>query len=211
MRMDAASRRQLAFSSIAAVAWVSLPSKSFATRDLFNRGAIFGEDYWYKYGKEPPRVLKDAGLTSVEELSSEGLPFVRVQIRYDAYKKYADRIAAACQRYGTDLRTAVDAKDWDKVRELAGDKGDIALGLRPAGIFSTLVLSPDSVTPEAYLMRYYVNEVQFQLRDLQTAAGARDGGAAKEAYGLGRDALNSWIFFVNRVINSRVGEKFEEI
>lgn len=209
------SRRGLSRSlaGLAVLGPLAVPSPGVAAieRNFWNSNALFSEDYYFKNGKLPPRDLESQREIVDTIREKYGLPFVRVQTRYDAYKKYAERIDLCLEGYGA-LGRAVEAARWDEVTALVAADGDVARGLRPAGMFATIALSPDSVSNEALLMRYYVNETYFQLSKLGDAAAAKDGETAKEAYDVGRSALNSYVWFVNQVINEeKVGRKFRKV
>mmetsp|Transcript_44241 Transcript_44241/g.138896 ORF Transcript_44241/g.138896 Transcript_44241/m.138896 type:complete len:193 (-) Transcript_44241:310-888(-) len=147
VRMSASRRDALGAAFAAALAVPATANAVAGTaggveRDFFNGNAIFKEDYYYKFGKLPPIPLEDAreALDSLKE--AYNLPFVRTQIRYDAYNKYADRIKASFAAYDGPLKKAVDSSNWAQVAELAGEKGDVRRGLRAAGMFSTTVREP---------------------------------------------------------------------
>mmetsp|Transcript_17222 Transcript_17222/g.37463 ORF Transcript_17222/g.37463 Transcript_17222/m.37463 type:complete len:285 (-) Transcript_17222:22-876(-) len=171
-------------------------------RDFYNTNAVFKEDYLYKFGTRPPRDLSQAAdfLRSINGAGS--LPFVPMKRRYDYYNRFASRIDAALRAYehvGEDLRT------------VSAESKVIEDGLRPMGIFSTQLLCPDvAVTREALLMRYYVNELFFSTREVSAAVSAGDLDTAAAAWAIGRDAANSYVSFVNRLIfPGKVGTKFE--
>ena len=89
--------------------------------------------------------------------------------------------------------------------------GFVTDGLRPMGMLGTTFFTPDStVSNDALLMRYYANELGYTCQDIEIAAAKDDRGAAIEAWRGGRDAINSWVGYVNRALPDKVGDKFVE-
>jgi len=177
-------------------------------RDMFSNGnAIFKEDYYFKYGVLPKRRVQEMN-EFMNSINESPLPFVKISTRYDLYKKYGPRIIKA-QVALQELGKAIDGKDWEEVQKLIEAKR-IESGLRPMGIFSTAVLSPDvTVTKEALLLRYYVGEIQFGLQGVIDGLAAKDPSYADGAYRAAKDSYNSWAFLINKQITPKVGSKFE--
>ena len=164
-------------------------------------------DYYYKFGKRPPLDLEQASESLDKIKSLYDLPFVRIQVRYDAYQQYAPRVDSILSEVGK-LAKLVESKSWNEASVCAKE---VIRGLRPAGMLATILLSPDSVTNEALLMRYYINEASFKLLVLQDALAEENRDSALETLSEVRSCLNSFVFFTNQAIPAKVGKKFDKV
>merc|ERR1719424_993228 len=78
------------------------------SRDPMNSNVLFGQDFYFKYGRAAP-FLDDATTPLPGEM-----PFTRVQQRYDAYAKYAGRVVAAVAAFKA-VEGEIAAGDWARV------------------------------------------------------------------------------------------------
>jgi hypothetical protein len=85
---------------------------------------------------------------------------------------------------------------------------DSIYALRPLGLLANGFLGSENTgtTNELLLARWYINEVYLRIGDIQNAASEAE---AMNAYNAAIKAFNSYFSMLNRVINSKVGNKFD--
>ena len=161
------------------------------SRKADNSNVLFAQDYYFKFGTAAPWVEPD----STE--FPKTMPFVRVQQRYDALKKYGDRIQGGLNRIAA-LEKADRADIADPVTT------DV-YQLRPMGLLANNLLASENTgsTNELFLARWYINEMYLLINDLRNAP--TDNKAVYEAL---KAATNSYLSLMNRVITPKVGDKF---
>lgn len=132
------------------------------------------------------------------------MPFVPVQQRYDALKKYGARISASrdvVARVGK-ANTVDDVPErTDPIYQLR------ALGLLANSFFAT---ENTGTTNELMLARWYINEMYLRIGDYRDALsrGGGDTADARACYDCLRKATNSYLSLLNRSISSKVGDQF---
>lgn len=159
------------------------------TRKLNNENVLFSQDNYFKFGVAAPWIEPDT--TDFPKT----MPFVLSQQRYDSLKKYGDRVSSG----------AVVLKDLDS--SIKGGNNPI-YALRPLGLLANGFLGSENTgtTNELLLARWYINEVYLRIGDIQNAASEAE---AMNAYNAAIKAFNSYFSMLNRVINSKVGNKFD--
>ena len=151
--------------------------------------SFFSQDNHFKFGVAAPWIEPDT--TDFPKT----MPFVLSQQRYDSLKKYGDRVSSG----------AVVLKDLDS--SIKGGNNPI-YALRPLGLLANGFLGSENTgtTNELLLARWYINEVYLRIGDIQNAASEAE---AMNAYNAAIKAFNSYFSMLNRVINSKVGNKFD--
>mmetsp|Transcript_20818 Transcript_20818/g.26892 ORF Transcript_20818/g.26892 Transcript_20818/m.26892 type:complete len:266 (-) Transcript_20818:340-1137(-) len=161
------------------------------SRQEDNANVLFTQDYYYIFGTAAQWIEPDS--TDFPK----SMPYTKVQQRYDAIKKYQSRVVNGLAR----------------IKAL--DEGDIAdptvqdvYSLRPMGLLANSMLSSENKgkSDELYLTRWYVNEMYLHINDARTAS-TKD--KAMESVATAKKAGNSYLTLMNRVITSKVGDKFE--
>ena len=166
-------------------------------RKYDNSNVLFDKDYYYKFGTgiqyiEPP------GNTSFPKT----MPFTKSQQRYDALKKYRDRIVGALQLLQSLPKTTTAVAD-PKTKE------DV-YQLRAMGLLANGLLASDNngLPNEVFVARYYINEIYLRLDELRTASTTDDKEQQQQIYKCIEKATNSYLTLMNREITSKVGEPF---
>lgn len=169
------------------------------SRKVDNSNVLFQQDNYFKFGVAAPWIEAD----STE--FPKTMPFVLSQQRYDSLKKYGDRVKAGAQAV-SDLDTDIKAGNYASITN--GD--DPKYALRPLGLLANGFLASENTgtTNELLLARWYINEVYLRLEDMRRASSEGEAMAAQKA---AKSALNSYFAMLNRVITSKVGNKFEYI
>jgi hypothetical protein len=172
-----------------------------ASRKADNSNVLFHQDYYLKFGTAPAFINDDS--------FPKTTPFVPSQQRYDALKKYKDRI----QR-GVELMTSIA----DQLDKMDGSGGSISIldsdapeySIRPMGLLANALLASENTgtTNELMLARWYINELVLDLSDVQRAAAGGRKDEANERYKVLIQALRSYLQLMNRQINAKVGNKF---
>ena len=134
------------------------------------------------------------------------MPFSPSQQRYDALKKYGARAnssAGEIAKLGAALEGDVSAS------QIAG-ADDPSYGLRALGLLANSFLASENtgVSNELMLARWYINEMYLRIGDIRNALEKGDSSEAKTCYGYLKKAMNSYLTLMNRVITSKVGDKF---
>lgn len=75
---------------------------------------------------------------------------------------------------------------------------------------TAMLTSPNYTGPpfELLIARYYINEVDFAMKEIGMALKANDVRRANAAWRFGADSWNSYFTIVNNAIVPKVGEKF---
>ena len=133
------------------------------------------------------------------------MPFVLSQQRYDALKKYGDRVKAGADKV-KDLETSIANGTYESI---AG-KDDPTYALRPFGLLANGFLGSENTgtTNELLLARWYINEIYLRIGDIKNAAGQKEAELALNA---AKKAVNSYLSMLNRVITNKVGNKFDYV
>lgn len=171
-----------------------------------NSNVLFDKDYYFKFGTAAVWIEPDS--TSFPAT----MPFTKAQQRYDALKKYRDRIISGIDR----MKEAV-IKNSGSDSSLIPDPAAVGdfYQLRPMGLLANAMLaSENSGAPnELFLARWYINEMHLIISDVRNIAST-DGEGGKERQRLSeilKKAINSYLTLLNRVITPKVGEKFEYV
>ena len=169
------------------------------SRKSDNSNVLFNQDYYFKFGTAPQWI--EDGNTDFPKT----MPFSPSQQRYDTNKKYRERV----QR-GIDLVTGLEqaVKNGEYSSILPGS--DPQYSLRPMGLLANGFLATENTgtTNELLLSRWYINEIGLQIDDVKNAASKDE---AVKSYKALVKATNSYMALLNRVITSKVGDKFAMI
>ena len=167
-----------------------------ASRKPDNTNVLFAQDHYFKFGVAAPWIEPD----STE--FPKTVPFVRVQQRYDALKKYGPRI----------INGLFEIKELGNIprSEVRDPTAADVYQLRPMGLLANNFLASENTgsTNEQFLARYYINEIYLLVNDLRNAATDED---AKAIAGAVRSATNSYLALMNRVVTDKVGDKLPYI
>ena len=192
-----------------------------------NKNALIRDDFWYFYGKRPPRVLTLETLPSDDPKwnawgacaksestgSNNSCTYVPLQQRYEGYSKYSFSIQRG-------------VKDFESFQTKQFSKQQLSL-LSPGGpgqspsnavdallkgvlLASSLLVTPNFTGPqrEVLLARFYLNEAAYATQELRLAIESQDFVRAQAAWEFGRDSWNSYFVIINPKISPKVGEKF---
>ena len=161
-----------------------------------NSNVLFSQDNYYKFGAAARWIAP--GSTEFPEK----MPFVLSQQRYDALKKYGDRVRVCAGAIGA-LRDAKSAAD-------VPGKDDPSYQLRALGLMANSFLGSENTgtTNELMLARWYINEMFLRIGDYRDALDGENAMGAETAYLCLVKALNSYLTLMNRQITSKVGEPF---
>lgn len=169
------------------------------SRKQDNSNVLFAQDNYFKFGQATKWIEPDSTDFPVT------MPFVLSQQRYDTLKKYGSRVISGAEA----------VKNLDK--EITnGDYGSVAsaddpkFSLRPAGLLANGFLGSENTgtTNELLLARWYINEIFLRIGDIRSSTSEADALAAHSA---AKKAMNSYLSMMNRVITSKVGNKFEYV
>jgi hypothetical protein len=174
---------------------VSNPEAS-PSRKADNSNVLFDKDYYYKFGVAAPWISPDT------TEFPKSMPFTVSQQRYDNLKKYGDRIKAGVAVM-VNLKDAVEAGKYSEIN----DGSSPEYTLRPMGLMANGFLASENTgtTNELFLARWYVNEIYLRISDIRNASSPE---LARNAYNSLVKAINSYYSMMNRVITSKVGDKF---
>ena len=170
------------------------------SRKVNNENVLFSQDNYFKFGAGAPWIEPDS--TDFPK----SMPFVLSQQRYDSLKKYGDRVKKGAQELN---------KLGDKIK-IGGESSLIAgcddpiYALRPMGLLANGFLASENTgaTNELFLARWYINEIYLRIGDIQNASSESE---ALAAYDAAKKSMNSYFSMLNRIISSKVGNKFEYI
>ena len=181
-------------------------------RKYDNSNVLFDKDYYYKFGTgiqyiEPP------GNTAFPKT----MPFTKSQQRYDALKKYRERITSALQLLQSLPKTTTSTTTTN----MADPKGkEDVYQLRAMGLLANGLLASDNngLPNEVFVARYYINEIYLRLDELYTtsrssgssSSGTNDDENSQQRliYQCIEKATNSYLTLMNRAITPKVGEPF---
>lgn len=168
-------------------------------RKVDNSNVLFSQDHYFKFGAAAPWIEPD----SVEFPKS--MPFVLSQQRYDALKKYGQRVIDGTTTLNN-LRDTI--KDGNRATIVGAS--DPIYALRPLGLLANGFLGSENTgtTNELLLARWYINEMYLRVGDIRNATTDKEAQDAHEAL---QKSINSYYAMMNRVITSKVGNKFEYI
>ena len=206
------------------------PEYRYERRDRqMNKDAIFREDYWYAKGVTPPRklnsplVLDDPKWNTFGSCESSGgsnsCTYISLKQRQPAYSKYGFTITLASQEF-QQLGKAIEEQDWNKAATYVFTNPKTNLPppavdalLKMILFASAMLTSPNfsGSSRELLVARFYVNELNFALKEIGRAIEKQDPDRAKAAWEFGKDSFNSYNQVVNRQIVPKVGEPFPMI
>jgi hypothetical protein len=166
------------------------------SRSRDNSNVLFDRDNYYKFGMAAPWIHPDA--TDFPKT----MPFVPNQQRYDAYKKYGNRIV--------DMRDAIIRIGTSTSANDVPDANDPTYHLRALGLFANAMMATENTgtTNELLLARWYINEMYLRIGDYRDALSGGEMDVAGERYGILVRATNSYLSLMNRSISSKVGDRF---
>jgi hypothetical protein len=172
-----------------------------ASRKFDNSNVLFGQDTYFKFGTASPWI--EPGDTSFPKQ----MPFVLSQQRYDALKKYGDKVirgAKAVEGLGNVINSSPVEEFATKI--LPPDAPEYFL--RPMGLLANNFLASENTgtTNELFLARWYINEIYLDIADMRAAKSKED---ALKSYEAAKKAVNSLFGMLNRSITAKVGDKFE--
>jgi len=169
------------------------------SRKADNSNVLFTQDTYFKFGAGAPWIEPDG--TEFPKT----MPFVLSQQRYDTLKKYGDRVKAGVQAVNG-LDDVIKAGNYASITN--GD--DPKYALRPLGLLANGFLGSENTgtTNELLLSRWYINEIYLRLGDMSSASSEAE---ALAAHSFAKKSINSYFSMLNRVVTSKVGNKFEYI
>lgn len=167
-------------------------AQASVSRKADNTNVLFAQDYYFKFGTAAPWIEPDS--TDFPQT----MPFVRIQQRYDALKKYGPRIQG-----GLDMIAGLKSSS-----QIADPVASDVYQLRPMGLLANNFLASENTgsTNELFLARWYINEIYLLIQDLGNAAN--DGQAKAALFDALKSATNSYLTLMNRCITPKVGGKF---
>ena len=223
---------------------VVMPSSSFhfeGRNRNGNKDAVIREDYWYMFGKTPPRLLTtqlkgadpqwNAFGSCTQADGGNSCTYVALSQRIPAYTKYGSSIAYGAQEYGklgqvlqqlattTQQESSRDAL-WNEAeryvylpQEREMPPGPVDAELKMVLFATAMTTSPNFPQPgkELLVARFYANEVRYANRQILASIEERNVPKSIEAWKFGQDSWNSYFQVVNRSISPKVGEKFEPV
>jgi hypothetical protein len=166
-----------------------------ASRKVDNSNVLFIQDYYFKFGTAAPWIAPD----STDFPTT--MPFVRVQQRYDGLQKYGGRITRG-------LAEIAALKQKSQISDIADPVAADVYQLRPMGLLANTFLASENTgtTNELFLARWYINEMYLLINDMRNAPSV--DVAQKQVYPALCSSVNSYLTLMNRVITSKVGDKF---
>jgi hypothetical protein len=118
-------------------------------------------------------------------------------------KKYRERV----QR-GVDLVVGLGETIRNGEYSTILDGSAPEYSIRPMGLMANGFLASENTgtTNELLLARWYINEISLDIDDIKSAASKED---ALKSYNAAIKALNSYLGLLNRVITTKVGDKWD--
>lgn len=167
-----------------------------ASRAPNNSNVLFSQDNYYKFGSAAQWI--EAGSTEFPKT----MPFVPSQQRYDALKKYNERVKSSVDQI---VKIGSTSSSTD-----VPDSDEPAYQLRALGLLANSFFASENTgtTNELMLARWYINEMYLRIRDYKSALDKGDEKEAKACYVYLNKAMNSYLTLINRSISSKVGEQF---
>jgi len=174
-------------------------SEASPSRQFDNSNVLFSQDYYYKFGTAPPWIEPD----STE--FPKTMPFTLSQKRYDSLKKYGTRVSSAGYYLENVVKDAISSGDY--ANKLSDPNTDPSYCLRPMGLLANSFLASENTgtTNELFLARWYINEISLDMNDIRMSE-SKD--IAIKSYKNANKAYNSYLSLMNRLITSKVGDKF---
>lgn len=190
-----------------------------------NKHALIRDDFWYFYGKRPPRVLKLDQLPSDDptwnawgacaksESTGNSCTYVPLQQRYEGYSKYSFSIQRGVEDFASLQKTSFQRQSSSLLSPGGpGESPSNAVDALLKGVLlaSSLLVTPNFTGPqrEVLLARFYLNEAAYATQELRLAMESQDFVRAQAAWEYGRDSWNSYFVIINPKISPKVGEKF---
>lgn len=221
---DISRRNMLQSATVAAVASLMMPSNAYADGKAFapggtlvdyevgatvgnsqasksrkpdNSNVIFAQDYYFKFGTAAPWI--ENGNTDFPKT----MPFTPSQQRYDAMKKYRERVEKGISQLAS-LREVIEKGEFNNILDASAPEYYI----RPMGLMANNFLASENTgtTNELLLARWYINEIYLDIDDIKNAPSKQE---AMFAYDAAVKAMNSFLVMLNRVIIPKVGDKLE--
>jgi len=214
-------------------------SFAFESRDRnMNKRAVIREDYWYIFGRTPPRKLSTPlqgsdpqwnafGSCDTGSDGTNSCTYVSLSQRIPAYTKYASSIqygGKEYQRLGAVLQQLTTNNDSEKVElwnqaesylrtEAQTPPPAVDAELKMILFATAMLTSPNFPGPgkELLVARFYVNELHYANQACLEAVQSRDAVKALAAWEFGRDSWNSFLQTVDRQIVPKVGDKLEPV
>jgi len=170
-----------------------------SSRAVDNSNTLFDRDYYFKFGTAAPWIEPD----SVD--FPKTMPFTPSQQRYDALKKYKSRILSGIDYITKDLKEQIKSGSGAVLDASAPE-----YQLRPMGLLANSFIASENTgtTNELLLIRWYINEMYLAINDIRKDLANGDGSSAEASYRSLYKAINSYFAMLNRVITSKVGDKF---
>ena len=167
-----------------------------ASRKADNSNVIFSQDYYYKFGTAAPWI--EPGSTDFPKT----MPFTPTQQRYDALKKYRERVQRGIDLIAG-LGEVIAKGDYASIPDSTAPEYSI----RPMGLLANNFLASENTgtTNELLLARWYINEINLDIDDIRNASSKEE---AQKTHAAALNALNSFLGMLNRVITPKVGDKF---
>uniref|UniRef100_A0A7S4IAD1 Uncharacterized protein n=1 Tax=Odontella aurita TaxID=265563 RepID=A0A7S4IAD1_9STRA len=169
------------------------------SRKVDNSNVLFSQDNYFKFGQASQWI--EPGNVDFPKT----MPFTLTQQRYDNLKKYKDRVnrgMATIDGLGDAIKASSDYS------AAVADPSDPQYALRPMGLLANGFLASENTgaTNELFLARWYINEMYLHIGDIRLA---KSEIAAMKSLSGAKKAANSYLGMMNRVITSKVGDKFE--
>lgn len=170
-----------------------------SSRKFDNSNVIFNQDYYFKFGYAAPWIENG----SVD--FPKTMPFTASQQRYDTMKKYRERVQRGIDLI-KGLGEAIENGEYASIPDGSAPEYSI----RPMGLMANGFLASENTgtTNELLLSRWYINEINLDIDDIKNAPSKE---AAAKTYRAAVKAMNSYLGLLNRVITSKVGDKFDLI
>ena len=167
------------------------------TRKYDNSNVIFNQDYYYKFGTAAPFI--EPG--SIE--FPKTMPFVLSQQRYEALKKYRERVQRGVDLVAS-LKDSISNGKWSDIPEGTAPEYSI----RPMGLLANNFMASENTgtTNELLLARWYINEIYLDIDDIKNAKSKEE---ASKSYEGCVKAMNSYLGLLNRVTTPKVGDKWD--
>jgi hypothetical protein len=174
-------------------------SQASTSRKVDNSNVVFPQDYYYKFGTAAPWI--EAGNTDFPKT----IPFVPSQQRYEALKKYGERVQRGITLIAR-LGGSIALGNYGSIADSAAPEYSIL----PFGLLANSMIASENTgtTNELLLARWYINEVSLNIDDIKNAPSKEE---AMKSFQAAKAALNSYLGLLNRVVTSKVGDKFDLI
>lgn len=171
-------------------------SEASPSRAKDNSNVLFNQDNYYKFGAAAQWI--EPGSTEFPKT----MPFAPSKQRYEAMKKYGGRVQIAMDEI-VKIGGASSAADIPEAT-------DPIYQLRALGLLANSFLASENTgtTNELMLARWYINEIYLRIGDTRNELAKGDTNEAKACYGYVKKAMNSYLSLMNRVITSKVGDRF---